>query len=242
MIKKLKSRGLSGSLLRQVLDMGPEQGLAYGEMLLATDASTFRQISTVQTSIGKAASSLGTTGSDALYDAGKNAGAGFLAGLKTELTQLDKTMASLAKTMYASIKKSLKIKSPSQLPEIRYSGAMTVAGIAAGMDRALPELDAASQRIANRLTRSGSHGSRMAPALVGPGHRSTAAASSSGSSPSVNEVRVFIGGQEVRAVVQSETLRYGRRNSNIGLDRLMPASRMTGPPSWGRAALSFAPD
>jgi hypothetical protein len=217
-IKKLSARGLSKSIQRQVMDMGPEQGLAYGEMLLAADSSTFKQINSVQAGIDKAASSLGTTGADALYDAGKGAGAGFLAGLKKELAGLDKTMASLAKSMSKSIKKALKIKSPSQLPEIRESGAMTVAGITAGMEDALPRLDAASQRIAARLTRPGARGPRMAPALIGAAHRSTAATGSSSGQP-VIEVRVFIGGQEVRALVQSETLRYGRRNSNSGLDR-----------------------
>lgn len=212
-IKALGKRGLSKSLLKQVLDMGPEQGTQYGEMLLGATKGVWSDINAVQKEIDRSSASFGYAGADILYDAGKKAGAGFLTGLKDELKQLDKSMDSLAKKMAKSIKKALKIKSPSQLPEIRQAGAMTVAGVAAGMAAGMPVIDLASERLARRLARPRLRSSAaLAPFAAGGRAAATAAATAQ-----PIELRVFLDGRELRAVVQERTLRYNRRNPNNGL-------------------------
>ncbi|RCG19120.1 hypothetical protein DQ384_38230 [Sphaerisporangium album] len=213
LVAALGKRGLSKSLLRQVLDMGPDDGLKYAEMLMAADKGTFSQINTVQKQIDSASTALGRSGADMLYDAGKDAGRGFLAGLQSELKSLDKTMDTLAQRMAKSLKKALKIKSPSQHPEIRAAGAMTVAGVAVGVTSSLGALDQASALMAPRLARPRAR-PVIAPVVAHRG--SSTAAAVSASVPAVN-VKVFVGGREVRAAVQVETLRYARRNPSNGL-------------------------
>ncbi|MEV0968517.1 hypothetical protein [Microtetraspora glauca] len=206
-IQQLSSRGLSKSLLRQVIDAGPEQGLELAQMLLSADRSTFAGINKAQAEIDSVSKSLGRSSADILYDAGKKAGDGFLTGLQASLKSLDKEMDALAKKMAKSIKKALKIKSPSQLPAIRESGAMTVAGVAAGMADNLGALDRSSALMAARLSRP-----RVRPAiapLIAHGGGTTAAGSAE--APTVL-VQVTLDGRELRAGVQSETLRYQRRN------------------------------
>ncbi|MER5647306.1 hypothetical protein [Streptosporangium sp. NPDC002524] len=215
-IKALGKRGLSKSILRQVLDMGPEDGLKYGEMLLSTDKTTFNDLNSTQKALDRASASLGYQGADILYDAGKNAGKGFLTGLNAELKSLDKTMDALAARMAKGIKKSLKIKSPSQLPALRNAGAMTVAGVAAGMDDGLPAVDAAAQRLAARLGQA--PGVRRAPMVA-------VAAAGGGRGGTVvhhHATTITVQGSvwseaELFKVLQKRSLEHNRRNSSNGL-------------------------
>lgn len=212
-IKALAKRGLSKSLLRQVLDMGPEEGLKYGEMLLGASKGVFEDINAAQKQIDRTSASFGRSGADALYDAGKNAGRGFLTGLNAELKHLDKTMDRLALRMSRSLKKALRIKSPSQLPAIRNAGAMTVAGVAAGMNSNLGVIDLASERMTRRLAQPRTR-PFIAPIVA---HRGASATPGQASQPQVIQLKVYLDGREIRAAVQSQTLRYNRRNVSNGL-------------------------
>ncbi|WP_214103239.1 hypothetical protein [Acrocarpospora catenulata] len=214
-IKKLAARGLSPALIRQVIDAGPEQGLELANMLLSADKSTWAGINKVQKEIDSVSTSLGKSSADILYDSGKMAGQGFLSGLQASLKSLDKEMDKLAKSMAASLKKALKIKSPSQHPDIRFAGAMTVAGVAAGMAENLPVLDRSSALLAARLARP-----RIRPAVAPPVARGgrPGAATATGEAPIVN-VRVVLDGRDLRAGVQTEVLRYERRNGHNGLNK-----------------------
>jgi hypothetical protein len=213
-IKQLGARGLSKSILRQILEMGPEDGLKYGEMLLVADKSTFSQINAVQKQIDATSSAFGRTGADILFDAGKHAGDGFLTGLQASLKGLDKEMDKLAKKMAASLKKALKIKSPSRLPAIRESGFQVTAGVGAGMAEGLPHLDRASALLAARLSRP-----RVRPAIAPLIAHSATARAAAGAGATIVNVTVLLDGRQMRASFQSETLRYGARNARTGLER-----------------------
>lgn len=207
-IKKLKARGLSKSLLKQVVDAGPEQGLALAEALIGADPGTMAAINSTQASIESASTSIGRWSADAMYDAGKHAGDGFLTGLQSSLKSLDKEMNSLAKKLAKSIKKALKIKSPSHLPELRYAGAMTVAGVAAGMDSGLGRIDGASQRLAVRLARPRN-------LYVGGQGRSQVA-----QQPVIQHIHIaghVLTERQLYGIVQKEALKHGRRNPSNGL-------------------------
>lgn len=211
-LKALGKRGLSKSLLRQVMDMGPEDGTKYGQMLLSADKGTFKDINAVQAAIDSSSRALGRSGADMLYDAGKMAGKGFLTGLQAQIKGLDKVMDHLALRMSKALKKSLHIKSPSQLPAIRQAGAMTVAGVAAGMTSNMGVIDLAAERMVRRLAQP-----RIRPVVpvLAPGRRSPSG-QPGGGVPRL-EVRVYLDGREIRASVQQESLRYNRRNANNGL-------------------------
>jgi hypothetical protein len=215
-ISDLNRRGLSKALLRQVIDAGPEQGLELARMLLSADRSTMSGINKAQAEIDKVSTSLGRSSADILYDAGAKAGQGFLTGLQASLKSLDKEMDKIAKKMAATLKKALHIKSPSRHPDILHAADMVVAGFAGGMVKGLPHLDKASALMAARIARPRARLGLVAPLVAHRGGGTMA-----GGEPVVveNHLKVFLDGRELRARVQTETLRYNRNNGSDGNTR-----------------------
>jgi hypothetical protein len=127
----LAKRGLNRGLLQQILEMGPEQGLPYASTLVGASASMLKSINSTQGNINKASTSLGNQGADLLYDSGKNAGRGFLAGLAGQQKSIEKLMLSIAKGMQKSIRTALGIHSPSRV--FRQLGQYTTEGLALGL-------------------------------------------------------------------------------------------------------------
>ena len=145
----LAKKGLSKSLLRQILNMGPEAGYAYASALVGADKATFNQINSLQTQLDKSTTSLGKLGADKLYDSGKNASKGFLAGLESQQKELEKLMEKIALAMQKALKKALGISSPAKkmIPD----GINTARGIAVGVLAGLPEIDSAMDAVAGRM-------------------------------------------------------------------------------------------
>ncbi|MFG2763155.1 hypothetical protein [Streptomyces rubiginosohelvolus] len=148
-IKTLAKRGLNKSLLRQVLEMGPDQGYAYASALVGSDASTFKAINSLTTQINHGADALGQTGADAMYDSGKNAGKGYLAGLQSQQKAIEAQMLKIAKAMDKAIRKALGIKSPSTV--MAQLGRHTTEGLAVGMRDRMPVLDQALTAVTDRV-------------------------------------------------------------------------------------------
>jgi hypothetical protein len=145
----LAKRGLNKSLLRQILNMGPEQGYAYASALVGADKATFKQINSLQSQIDKSAKGLGRLGADALYDSGKNASKGFLTGLQSQQKTIEDFMVKIAKGMQAAIKKALGIKSPSTV--MARLGAFSTQGLARGLVAGLPAVDQALGVVSGRI-------------------------------------------------------------------------------------------
>ncbi|TXS30724.1 hypothetical protein EAO71_20225 [Streptomyces sp. ms191] len=114
-IQVLGKRGLSKSLLRQILAMGPESGYAYASALAGMSMSGLSSINRTQTDLDKATDALGAAGADVMYDAGKNAGRGFLTGLASQQKAIEQQMVAIARGMERAIKKALGIRSPSRV-------------------------------------------------------------------------------------------------------------------------------
>ncbi|MEU2143624.1 hypothetical protein ABZ741_04835 [Streptomyces globisporus] len=148
-IKTLAKRGLNKSLLRQVLEMGPDQGYAYASALVGSDASTFKAINSLTTQINHGADALGQTGADAMYDSGKNAGKGYLKGLESQQKAIEAQMLKIAKAMDKAIRKALGIKSPSTV--MAQLGRHTTEGLAVGMRDRMPVLDQALTAVSDRV-------------------------------------------------------------------------------------------
>jgi hypothetical protein len=146
----LAKKGLNKGLLRQILNMGPEQGYAYASALVGADKGTFKSINSLQGQLDKSTTTLGQVGADGLYDAGKNAGKGFLKGLESQEKDLEKLMEKIAKSMQTALKRALGIRSPAtkMIPH----GINTARGVAVGVIRGLPHIDAAMQAVAGRVT------------------------------------------------------------------------------------------
>ncbi|MEU9616936.1 hypothetical protein AB0D56_36250 [Streptomyces sp. NPDC048209] len=164
-IASLAKKGLNKNLLKQVLDMGPDQGYAYASALAGMGATGLKAISSTQSQLDKAATNLGSWGADIMYDSGKNAGKGFLTGLDSQQKAIEAQMLKIAKGMQKAIKKALGIKSPSRV--MAGLGRYTTEGLAVGMRERLPVLDGALATVAGRVAATQPVIGR--PAVVGAG-------------------------------------------------------------------------
>ncbi|MFF4752650.1 hypothetical protein ACWD5R_11460 [Streptomyces sp. NPDC002514] len=148
-ISTLAKRGLNKGLLRQILDMGPVDGYAYASALAGADKATLASVNNAQKQIDIQTSALGHKGGDLMYDAGKQAGKGFLTGLQAQQKDIEKLMTSIAKGMEKSIKKALGIKSPSRV--MAQVGAYSTQGLAQGLVDGVPVLDRALDAVSGRV-------------------------------------------------------------------------------------------
>ncbi|MFG2670855.1 hypothetical protein [Streptomyces sp. NPDC048445] len=159
----LAKRGLSKSLIRQILDMGPEEGYAYASALAGSSSATLKVINKTQNDIDKASTTLGRNGADLLYDSGKNAGKGFLKGLESQQDAIEKQMLKIAKAMQKAIKKALGIKSPSTV--MAQLGRFSTEGLARGLTQPMPLIDQALGTVTGRIASASPVIGR--PAVVG---------------------------------------------------------------------------
>ncbi|MET7479530.1 phage tail tape measure protein [Streptomyces sp. NPDC005648] len=145
--KSLKARGASKELLAQLAEAGPGSQLA--TILGAKNVTTtdIGKLNGLVKSGNKLADNFGKSMADTMYDSGKHAGEGFLAGLKAQQKDLEKAMSTLADSLVKSIKKKLKIKSPSQVFRDEV-GKQLALGMVRGMDDHRPHVAAAARRLA----------------------------------------------------------------------------------------------
>ncbi|WP_433224466.1 phage tail tape measure protein [Microtetraspora malaysiensis] len=114
-IQKLAAKGLNKTVLRQIIDAGPDKGLSLAEMLTGASKSELSAINKAQASIDSTAKALGKASANALYDTGKQIGKGLLNGLQSQMKGIEATMVRIAGTIVTTVKKKLKIKSPSRV-------------------------------------------------------------------------------------------------------------------------------
>ncbi|MEU7384940.1 peptidoglycan DD-metalloendopeptidase family protein [Streptomyces sp. NPDC042207] len=151
-LQTLAKRGLSKALLQQLITAGPEQGAAYAQALVDATPEMLKQINTTQASIDKAAGQYGKDAANAMYDAGVNSGKGYLSGLQSTQKAIEAQMAKIAKSIQTTIKVELKIKSPSRILEAL--GRFTGLGFARGVERTVPDAQAAAARMAGAVRRT----------------------------------------------------------------------------------------
>lgn len=168
----LSKRGLNRGVIRQILNMGPEAGYAYASALVGASKDTIKQINSLDNQIGSATDQLGKRGADILYDSGKNAGKGFLAGLAGQQKDIEKLMLKIAQGMQKAIKKALGIRSPSTV--MARLGVYSTQGLARGLVDGLPDVDRALDTVSGRVAAA-------RPVLGRP-----AVASSGGQVPAIN--------------------------------------------------------
>lgn len=148
----LARRGLSKSLLQQIISAGPDQGAAYAKALVDATPQQLKDINIVQAQIATAATQYGKDAADAMYDAGTQSGKGYLAGLKATEDAITKAMVALAKKIQKTLKVELKISSPSRIT--RALGRFTGLGFAYGVHDAAPQVAAAAGHMAGLVRAS----------------------------------------------------------------------------------------
>ncbi|MGW0920080.1 peptidoglycan DD-metalloendopeptidase family protein [Streptomyces sp. NPDC002755] len=145
----LATRGLSKTLLQQIISAGPDGGAAYAQALVDATPSQLKDINVVQDAINKATGQFGKDAADSMYDAGANSGRGYLAGLASTQKLIEAQMVKIAKAIQKSITVELKIHSPSRVLEAL--GRFTGLGFARGVARTVPQAAAAAVRMAGAV-------------------------------------------------------------------------------------------
>lgn len=131
-IEALAKRGLSRSIISQLIGLGPQEGADLAQQLTNASTAQLRELNRAQADLEKAAKKFGTDSADRLFDAGKQAANGFLAGLKGQQRAIEDLMVSIAKAMQKAIRKALGIKSPSVV--FRRIGEFVGLGLANGIN------------------------------------------------------------------------------------------------------------
>ncbi|MFJ2004821.1 phage tail tape measure protein [Streptomyces chartreusis] len=146
--KSLKSRGASKDLLAQLSEAGPGSQLATILSDRSVTTQDIAKLNKLMTSGNSLATSFGKDMADLMFDSGKDAGKGFLAGLKSQEKELTKQIDKLAKDLVAQIKKALKIKSPSVVMRDQV-GKQIALGTAVGIEAGIPSVVSSAERMAN---------------------------------------------------------------------------------------------
>jgi phage-related minor tail protein len=144
-IASLSKKGVSQDIISQLVAMGPEGALI--DLVAGASKSQLGQLNKVAKAGGALSTSYGRTMADAMFDAGTQAGRGFLTGLQAQEAELQKAMNRLGDALVDGIKKKLKIKSPSRATE--WVGEMTGAGVGVGLDKTAATVAAAAARVAD---------------------------------------------------------------------------------------------
>lgn len=195
---RLKVRGASKALLQALSDAGPGSQLA--TILSNATTGDVAKLNKLLASGGSLATNFGRSMADLMYDSGKDASKGFLAGLKSQEAALTKQMASMASGLVKEIKKILKIKSPSGVFRDEV-GKQVALGMVVGMDAHRPHIAAAAQRMATTA--------RKAAVLPSSAYAAAALAQKRAAATAVGtldriDVKVYVGDREIRDIVRVE--------------------------------------
>lgn len=131
-INALAKRGLRKDLLSQIIGLGPEQGAKLAATLTSATSAQLEDLNDAQKQLAAASKKLGQDSADRLFDAGKEASKGFLAGLKAQQDDVEDLMLTIARSMAKSIRAALGIKSPSKV--FRQIGRYTMDGLGVGVE------------------------------------------------------------------------------------------------------------
>ncbi|MEV6836765.1 phage tail tape measure protein [Streptomyces sp. NPDC051133] len=143
LIKTAQKKGVSQSVIQQLVAAGPDSNLA--QLVAGASAGDIKKINALAKSGAKIGTSYGNTLADAMYDAGSQAGRGFLTGLQAQEKALQAQMKKLGDVLVDSIEHRLDIHSPSR--ETERVGAMVGAGVVVGTDKALAAVRAGAERL-----------------------------------------------------------------------------------------------
>ena len=145
-VQQARKLGLNDTMYKKLLESGTE-ALPFVEELLKGGAGAITDINTLSDDIELASSKLGKKASSNLYQAGVDAAKGIVEGLKSEMKPLEKVMAELANKIVGSLKKALKIKSPSRV--MAELGKFVGKGLAEGLTSTAKEVEKASDIVSS---------------------------------------------------------------------------------------------
>jgi hypothetical protein len=213
-LTKLAKEGLNKAYLSQIIAMGPDQGGPLAAELAAANLDQIKQINAAEASISKASTYLGQSAADIMYDSGKQAGKGFLSGLKAQEAAINKIMQQIARNMVATLRRELGISSPSRV--MMEHGMMVAEGLARGMESGTSRVTQAAAQLSNAVV-TGNASLRSRSAVIGGGTQNITINLR-------NEITGKMNEREVWSALQQETFRYNIRNTGIVTGAVRPGA------------------
>ena len=129
-LDQLRALGLDDTTYEMLLRKGPA-AQAFADQLVAGGPAAVAAVNQLDAQLEGAANALANTAADNLYKAGEDAAKGFTNGLIAERANIEKEMKRIADLVVTTIKRKLRIKSPSEIfAEI---GKFTMEGMAQGL-------------------------------------------------------------------------------------------------------------
>lgn len=145
-LEQLQKLGLNDKLYRQLVEQGAD-ALPFISQVLDGGKDAVRELNSIDGDLEKASTKLGKSSSSALYDAGVDAAAGLVEGLKERKDEISKEMEDIAGLMVEAIKKKLGIKSPSRV--LAQLGRYSTEGLAKGIRDNVPTVEDSATALAN---------------------------------------------------------------------------------------------
>jgi len=211
-LQTLRKKGLSSDMISQIASAGVDQGGATAAALATASASQIAAINASQKQAKTAATAVGTATADAMYKSGIQSAQGLVKGLQNQEKNIQKEMDRIANSMAAAIRKSLKIKSPSQVfAEI---GDFVSQGLAVGITGGTRHATAAATAMAGAVTAAGAP---AIPALPGTGRLSGTSRAGGRDHILENTTIVQLDGVTLFKALQRLALKNERRNTTNGL-------------------------
>lgn len=213
-IDVLRKEGLSKQMIAQIVAMGYQQGGSLAQALAHGSASQIKDLNDTEKAIIAASKKIGKDSAESMYGSGKDAGKGFLAGLKSEEKAIDAEIKKIADDIVKAIRKALKSKSPSQV--MHDEGMNAALGLANGLAAGTPMVLAAARKMAEAVS------SVKISVPVASTHPMTPSASAGGGGAPMVVIHQHIAGtvvseQQLQQHIQTQQLRYTRRNLGNGL-------------------------
>ncbi|MFJ2702971.1 phage tail tape measure protein [Streptomyces sp. NPDC087428] len=145
-LTKVQKRGGSKDLIDQLAEMGPDSPLA--GLVAGSNAADFKSINALVKSGGSLSKAYGNGLADLMFDAGKDASKGFLAGLLGQEKDIQNAMIKLGNGAIKAVrgKKGIDAHSPSR--KGAQAGADVGAGVVAGMASMVPGVESQAERMA----------------------------------------------------------------------------------------------
>jgi len=114
-LRQLAQAGLNRTSLQQLIDAGPEGGLATAAAIAAGGQAAIKEVNTLTGQLVTTGQGLGTAMSAEFHTAGINAAAALVRGLEKDSAALDLAAKRLARRLAAAVRSELGIKSPSRV-------------------------------------------------------------------------------------------------------------------------------
>lgn len=133
LIRKLIKGKLNKTTLQQLLEAGPEAGLATAEAIASGGKDAISEINSLTAQIAAQGGALGDKAANTMYGAGIQAAQGLVAGLLKDKKRLEKVARLLAQALIKAVKKALDINSPSRV--FKEMGRQTALGLTLGLDQ-----------------------------------------------------------------------------------------------------------